>query len=193
MDRLRLLLVIALALGASSCWFHRSRPARVFVPPPVQPRPAPPAQVPELPAAPDVEAEGAYLPLPPEVPQGTAAPLPEAGPPPALPRRPAPPRAVAVPQPPAPEPAPAPRIGQIFTAEQRREYNRSIDESLDRVRRVLAMVAGRSLNAGLAEIVNRIETFQKQAEQARESDLVTAVNLARRADVLAQDLVKRLP
>jgi hypothetical protein len=41
--------------------------------------------------------------------------------------------------------------------------------------------------------VGRIQTFQKQAEQARELDLVTAVNLARRADLLAQDLIKRLP
>jgi hypothetical protein len=74
-----------------------------------------------------------------------------------------------------------------------REYNRNLDESLDRVRKVLATVGGRNLNPDLAEIVGRIQTFQRQAEQARESDLVTAVNLARRADLLAQDLVKRLP
>jgi hypothetical protein len=94
--------------------------------------------------------------------------------------------------PPEVQPA-APRLGQIFTAEQLREYNRAVDESLDRVRRVLGSVAGRNLNPELNEIVSRIQTFQKQAEQAREQDLVTAVNLARRADLLAQDLVKRLP
>ncbi len=44
-----------------------------------------------------------------------------------------------------------------------------------------------------ARSANRIRTFQKQAEQAREQDLVTAVSLARRAEVLAQDLVGRLP
>ena len=86
-----------------------------------------------------------------------------------------------------------PKLGQIFTADQLREYNRSLDESLDRVRRVLGSVAGKNLNPELAQIVGRIQTFQKQAEQAREQDLVTAVNLARRADLLAQDLVKRLP
>jgi len=32
-----------------------------------------------------------------------------------------------------------------------------------------------------------------QAEQTREQDLVTAVNLARRADLLAKDLLERLP
>jgi hypothetical protein len=92
-----------------------------------------------------------------------------------------------------PEVQPTPRLGQIFTAEQLREYNRAVDESLDRVRKVLGVVAGRNLNPEQTEIVSRIQTFQKQAEQAREQDLVTAVNLARRADLLAQDLVKRLP
>jgi hypothetical protein len=54
-------------------------------------------------------------------------------------------------------------------------------------------VAGKALNAEQSEIAERIRTFQKQAEQARDQDLVTAVNLARRADLLAQDLVERLP
>jgi light-regulated signal transduction histidine kinase (bacteriophytochrome) len=88
---------------------------------------------------------------------------------------------------------PAPRLETILTADQLRDYNRSMDESLDRVKKVLATVAGRSLKPELTTIVNRIQTFQKQAEQARELDLVTAVNLARRADLLAQDLIKRLP
>ena len=61
------------------------------------------------------------------------------------------------------------------------------------MRKALAIAAGKNLNANQSEIVNRIRTFQKQAEQAREQDLVTAVNLARRADLLAQDLIKRLP
>jgi len=84
-------------------------------------------------------------------------------------------------------------LGQIFTADQLKEYNRNLDESLERVRKVLATVGGKTLNADLTQIVGRIQTFQKQAEQARELDLVTAVNLARRADLLAQDLIKRLP
>jgi len=82
---------------------------------------------------------------------------------------------------------------QIFTAEQQREYTRSLDESLDRVKRLLGSVAGKSLSPELAQIVGRIQTFQKQAEQAREQDLVTAVSLARRADLLAKDLLERLP
>jgi hypothetical protein len=194
MYRLRLLLILGLASGSSSCWFHKAKPVRVFVPPPPRPRPAVATEIPELPPPPDIEADASYPSLPLLVPDGARAAMPEVGPPPAAPRRPAPPRTVAAPQPTTPvEPAPAPRIGQIFTADQLREYNRSIDESLDRVKRALAAVAGRSLNAELASIVNRIQTFQRQAEQAREADLVTAVNLARRADLLAQDLLKRLP
>ncbi len=61
------------------------------------------------------------------------------------------------------------------------------------MRKALAIAAGKNLNANQSEIVNRIRTFQKQAEQAREQDLVTAVNLARRADLLARDLLERLP
>lgn len=104
---------------------------------------------------------------------------------------------VATPKPAPPTPSPAvetaPRLGQIFTPDQLRDYNRTLDESLDRVRRALAVVAGKNLNAEQGEIANRIRTFQKQAEQAREQDLVTAVSLARRADLLAQDLLGRLP
>src|ERR1022692_5236652 len=75
-----------------------------------------------------------------------------------------------------------------LTADQLREYNRVLEENLDRVRRVLEAVAGRDLNPELTQIVIQIQTFRKQAEQAREQNLVTAINLARRADLLAQDL-----
>jgi hypothetical protein len=92
-----------------------------------------------------------------------------------------------------PDSQPTPRLGQVFTADQLREYNRALDESLDRVKRVMGTVAGKNLNPELTQMVSRIQTFQKQAEQAREQDLVTAVNLARRADLLAKDLLERLP
>jgi hypothetical protein len=61
------------------------------------------------------------------------------------------------------------------------------------VRKALVIVAGKNLNAEQTENANRIRTFQKQAEQAREQDLVTAVSLARRADLLAKDLLDHLP
>ena len=193
MSRLRQLpLILAMSLGTTSCLFQKKTVARVFVPPPPVVRPQVASVVPEIPAAHEVELSS-------EMPQieGFPESLPaSAGPPPPAPRRTPPPvRATAPPPaviPPEPQPTP-PRLAQIFTADQLREYNRSLDESLDRVRRVLGTVAGKNLNPELAQTVERIQTFQKQAEQAREQDLVTAVNLARRADLLAQDLVKRLP
>jgi len=193
MSRLRLIpLILALSLGTTSCWFQKKTAARVFVPPPPPARPNVASVVPEIPLAPEIELDSEM----PQI-QGFPESLPaSAGPPPPAPRRTPPPVRATTPPPalipPEPQPTP-PRLAQIFTAEQQREYNRALDESLDRVKRVLGNVAGRNLNPELAQIVGRIQTFQKQAEQAREQDLVTAVNLARRADLLAQDLVKRLP
>lgn len=181
-----------MSLGTTSCLFQKKTAARVFVPPPPVVRPSVVSVVPEIPEAPEVELDSEMPPI-----EGFPESLPaSAGPPPPAPRRTPPPvRATAPPPaviPPEPQPTP-PRLAQIFTADQLREYTRSLDESLDRVRKVLGSVAGKNLNPELAQIVGRIQTFQKQAEQAREQDLVTAVNLARRADLLAQDLVKRLP
>ena len=192
MLKLRLLpFILALSLGSTGCLFRKSTPPRVFVPPPPAARPRVATTQPELPPPPDID-----MPEDATVTSGIPAAMPPTEPPPPAPPRRAPPPVRANTQPPAaapPEVQPTPRLGQIFTAEQLRDYNRAVDESLDRVRRVLGGVAGRNLNPELSEIVSRIQTFQRQAEQAREQDLVTAVNLARRADLLAQDLVKRLP
>ena len=192
MFRLRLLaLILGLSFGNTACRFQKRPAMRVFVPPPAARRTVAIAQ-PELPAPPDIEipAEAPPLEIPTSLPSAAApppSPVPRRIPPPV--RATAPPPATVVP----PEPPPAPRLGQIFTADQLREYNRSLEESLDRVKRVLGTMAGKHLNTEQTQMVRRIQTFQKQAEQAREQDLVTAVNLARRADLLAQDLVKRLP
>ena len=186
--------VVALSAGSSSCLFRKPKP-HVFVPPPARPRPPLPTQVPEVTGAPDTAA-GATAPTP-----GTLNELGITGPnfprlqPPPEPRRPVVATPKPAPQPPpTPEPPPVqPRLGQIFTAEQVREYNRSLDENLDRVKKALNNLAGKKLNPEQTEVVNRIRTFQVQAEQAREQDLVTAVSLARRADLLAKDLLGRLP
>ncbi len=181
-------LLLALSLGSTSCWFRR--PPRAFLPPPAQPRPVIVTAPPEVPAAPEIDANATAT-LPPDLPST----MPSAPPPPAPLRRPATAAAPRTTPPPAPPPEtlPLPRLGQIFTAVQLREYNQTLDQSLEQVRKALAIAAGKTLNADQSEIVNRIRTFQKQAEQAREQDLVTAVNLARRADLLARDLLDRLP
>ena len=54
-------------------------------------------------------------------------------------------------------------------------------------------MAGKNLTVDQKDIAERVKTYALQAEQAREKDLVTAVNLARRADLLATDLLQRLP
>jgi hypothetical protein len=81
----------------------------------------------------------------------------------------------------------------MFTPEEFRANTRALNESLERVNRALAIVEGKTLTPDQKEIAERIRTFRKQAEQAREQDLLTAVSLARRADLLAKDLLERLP
>jgi hypothetical protein len=93
------------------------------------------------------------------------------------------------PAPPAPTP---PKIVQLFTPDQTREYNKAYDDSQDRVKKALAILEKKSLTPAERRAMERIRTFQKQAEQEHERDLVTAVNLARRADTLSADLLTRL-
>lgn len=185
----------AFVLGVSVClggctWmpFHKS--ARVFTPPPVQSNTASLKPVPML-DRPDLEitmslGEPAFPEIEPELP----------GPPkPAAPpvRRPPVATAPKPVQPPAPETPSAPKIVQIFTPEQQREYIRELDESLQRVRRALDVVSRKNLTTEQSDAAERIRVFERQAEQARDQDLVTAVNLAKRADLLAKDLLDRLP
>ncbi len=179
--------VVVLSAGSTGCWLNLGhKQARVFVPPPVAPKAPPPAQ----PDIPNPAIVVVAMNLPPQYP----AEIPVIPPPPAPVKRPAPPpvRATAPPPAPTPETPAPPKLGQIFTAEQLRDYNRNMDESLERVRRALAIVAGKNLNTEQLATAERIRTFQKQAEEAREQDLVTAVSLAKRADLLAQDLLNRV-
>jgi len=175
------------AIGASSC--HKA--VRTFMPPPTpvrMPQPASPAPEIELPA--EVSFKPALYDFPRQ--PDPFARLPE------LPA-PRPPRApvanIPKPVPPAVEnpPAPAPKLAQILTPDESRRNNLELDQSMDRVRRALAMVGNRNLSPELKDVVERVRTYLSQAEQTREQDLVTAVNLARRADLLAKDLLERLP
>jgi hypothetical protein len=69
---------------------------------------------------------------------------------------------------------------------------RSVNARLDRARRSLAFLQGRSLTTEQASLSAQIRTFVRQAEEARKNDLVRASNLAERADVLASDLLRSL-
>ena len=177
--------IAVLALALSSCQPSRkpktppapaprpfqNLPQRAETPPPVlePPPPAPSSDEPQQPLS---------------VP-GTNPTLP----PPAT-RRPSP----AGPRVPAAEPptAPAPQLRPMLTQAQRQELERAVNERIGRAQSVLASMAGRRLIGGQAEMVNQIRTFIKQAAEARDTDLLRANNLAERAEVLAQELAKRV-
>jgi hypothetical protein len=85
------------------------------------------------------------------------------------------------------------RLSQILTPEESRRNAQEFTSYTESVKSSLARVAGKNLSPELKDIAERVQTYLTQAEQAREQDPVTAVNLARRADLLAKDLVARLP
>lgn len=189
MPRIVLHTVLVLSVGTGGCWFRK--PPRTFVPPtPVAI--SIPEELEEIPPPPDVTLNLTAT-LPPVPATLGDYPGPPVTPTNGRPRRPGlgPSKPAQVEETPIPV-TPPPKLGQLYTPEQRRDYNRAIDESLDRVRRTLAVASRKSLNSELSETVARIRTFQRQAEDARDQDLVTALNLAKRADVLAQDLMARL-
>ena len=188
--------IVALSLASTSCIFRqKAPPPRVFIPPPTRPAATAQAKAAPLPDAPQLAVDLASV-APPQLPEITTDTLPEM---PDAPRRAAhrTPPAVAPPKPQptevaAPEPV-APKLAQMLTPEQQRENTKVLDESLERVNRNLAILEGKNLTPAQKEEAERIRAFQKQAEQAREQDLLTAVSLARRADLLAKDLLERLP
>ena len=182
-------IVVLGMVSSSSCWFRKS-PA-VFTPPPPQAQPKV-AETPRLPEPPVVAADpdATLPPTPNSVPEAPAPPKPAPQPkkqtaPPVAPR----PATPVVPDQPEP-----PTLTRMFTPEERRDFNKQIDDSLEKVRRALTTLSKKNLNPDQQAQINTISTFQKQAEQSREAqDLTTAVSLAKRAEVLAEDLLNRLP
>jgi hypothetical protein len=174
--------------GLSSC---AHKVPRAFNPPPVAakaPEPIPPP--PEIASPPEVAFEPAVYDFPLQTDSGSQFPV-------LPPPRPARAPVANIPKPPpAPEEtpsAPALRLSQILTPEESRRNTQELDQYTESVKRALTRVAGRNLTPEQKDIAERVQTYLTQAEQAREQDLVTAVNLARRADLLAKDLLGRLP
>ncbi len=132
---------LAATLSTEGCLFQKK--PRAYVPPPVRP-PAPVVlkDPPYLDPAPEVEAALVELP---DLGPATLSPLPPWTPPPA-PVKPRPAVAQA-PKPPTPPPTEAlptlPRITQILTPQQSRDYNRELDEELSRVTEALKKAAGK--------------------------------------------------
>lgn len=188
MRKLRFSAVLALSAFSSSCWFNKTH--TVFTPPPPQAQPRVPTEVATLPQPPMIQGDPEA-----NVPPAAADTFPDIAPPAT---RPAPHRSAPAPTrastpAPAPEQSAPPQLGPLFTPDQRREYTRELDERIQHVRRALEILASKNLTPEQSDVRNTISTFQKQAEQYRDQDLVSAVNLARRADLLAQDLLQRVP
>ena len=190
------LLTIGLSLALSGCWFGLGRKTTVVPPPPAaQPKQVPPVKPPEQP-----KPEQKPLPMPPspgiEEPAQITLPAPQKTPPrpPARKRTPppAPPQAPAPAEQPQVQPSPPPQLSEILSNAQRRQYEADYAQSLSRARSALQQASGKSLGPTQKETVGRIQTFIQQAEESKGKDLATALQLARRADVLGQDLLKDL-
>lgn len=178
------------SVSTTGCMFSHAKPApRAFRPPPVQVQPVGLADVFIEESGPDLDIEAAQNPA-----ESTTLRMPEFPAPPSKPpasqRTPAPVKAAA-PQPEVPT-TPPPKITQIFTADQRKDANRSYGEFLSMVARDLEALSKRRLSADQNSQREQILSFKKLAEeQFGRDDLFTAVELARRASVLAEDLVSR--
>ena len=94
----------------------------------------------------------------------------------------------ASPAPPTPEASPA-QLREILTPQQRAELIRNLDQSLAAARESLSRVAGRPMTRDQAETARLATSFAAQAESARSTDLIVAAQLARRAELLARELV----
>jgi hypothetical protein len=81
-----------------------------------------------------------------------------------------------------------PRLTQLLSPEEQRQYNQEIDEALERAHRNVALIAQRPLNAEQQSLLERVHAFLQQTVELRQLDLVTARSLAQRADLLARDL-----
>jgi hypothetical protein len=183
MKRSSLAVVVLLAAASGGCWFKKNKR-----PLPVPPPPAPQAQ----PAAP---------PAPAPVPPPAAAPPPAAEPAPAAAPAAKPPRkkAAAKPAQPAPDAAseapaaqPMPQLGVLITPEQRQQYEADYAASRTRAQHALVLAAEYKLTPAQSESVGRIQSFLKLAENVHDPDPATAAQLAHRAGLLAEDLLKTL-
>ncbi len=81
-----------------------------------------------------------------------------------------------------------PKLGDILTPDEQKQYNAAIDQSLSHAQTSLNSIAGRQLNKDQQAEVEQIRNFMQQAQATRDSDPAGAKSLAERAEVLARDL-----
>lgn len=123
---------------------------------------------------------------------------PDQPPPPKHPTHPAAAPASTAPATPPPAPATAaappdtPRLGDILTPDQQRQYNTAIDVSLAHAQASLGFISTRQLTKEQQATVLDIQNFIQQAQEKRKNELAAAKSLAERAEVLSHDLVASL-
>jgi hypothetical protein len=191
-------LVVALSMSTTGCWLGNQSKVKVPSAPSVTPSSAPQQSpsasegtaavtAPSAPAAtpavqPPASAESSGAPASP--PGATPTPKPPVARTNPTPAQPSPP--------PGPAASPMPQLAEILTADQRRQYQAEFAQDVARSNAALKQAGGHNLTAPQRETVTRIRTFLNQAAAARYNDLATAVQLSRRADLLAQELLKGL-
>lgn len=169
----------------SGCFFKK-KPA-VVVPTVVVPQPQPaPTPEPAKETPPPKESTPAPQPAPPVKETRPTTPKIEKPSPAPVKRSPSPRTTTQAPA------QPIPQLGTILTPTQRAQYQQTLDESLNRAKNLLIQTRGRKLSASQTESATRVRSFIRQAEEIKAQDLTTAVQLARRADLLAQQLAQSL-
>jgi hypothetical protein len=190
-------LLAVLCLGLSGCWFWSKAPPKISAPvpatQPVAAQVAPPTLATQpAPALPPVvqNATPTATPLPVRTPKENPTPQPAVrrNPVPAPP----PPAPTAAPVAPVAPPPPPPPLREIISGEQRRQYEAEFSKGVARASAALKQTSTRALNARQQETTARIRTFLAQANAVRDNDISTALQLARRADLLGQELLKSL-
>jgi hypothetical protein len=196
---LSLLGLLVSSLGLVSCFSAYGK--RPFVMPPPTPVVAKTLPKPRIETPPDIETVVLDVAAPlitlaapeevePPAPVETQVPKPA----PRKNRVPAAPEAEPTPAPTVPTPVPAtPQLTEILTDDRRRQYETDFSESISRAQAAVSRAVGRKLSARQQQTVDRIEMFLKQAEDSKGKDLVTAMALAHRADLLARELQRSLP
>ncbi len=185
------LLISVVGVVESSC-----RKRHVAVPSPPAPARLPPQE--PAPTVPRTEP----IPPPPDLPPPEATPnvslppsTPPGAPPAARPSRRSAGRTTppaAQPAPSAPVTAPVPQLGPVLTADQQREFNLAIDQSLGHTEASLRAISSHRLSREQQARLGEIQSFVKQAQATRGTDLPGARRLAERAEVLAESLERNL-
>jgi len=193
--RAKLALIVLAAIGVAGCQrlpLKKKAPLRPFVPPPVTVRTVPPQPliITDPPPNPGLFLDVSSIPYPIF---GATLELPERPKPPTPRFRPTtqPPPATEPAEPTSP-PVSVPKLTQILSDEEARKYRAEMEEARGSAERVLEAAVRRPLNATQTELAQQVRVFLRQASEQRETDLVAARNLARRAAILARDLQSTL-